>query len=192
MLNQLTKISFILTLILCLSTPYIDGKVTKGKTYDDLAEMLNNANKKIADEQDKQAVHSSVLAKQQKNIQSNNEDDVEDKKKANSQSSNPKTPTSSLATPDNYKPHESIIHSHKNDKKDDGLAQELHKKKLHEDKEGIKLRSVTIPRRTSENERLYFFLSTLILLLTCAIIIGACFGLVYFMYKSVFEREEYF
>jgi hypothetical protein len=34
-------------------------------------------------------------------------------------------------------------------------------------------------------------LSTAILLLTCGIIIGACFGIGYFMYKQVFMREQY-
>ena len=65
----------------------------------------------------------------------------------------------------------------------------LSKKKYNDDKDGVKLRSVTIPRKTGENEQLFFLLSTVILLLTCGIIIGACFGIGYFMYRQVFKRE---
>lgn len=80
----------------------------------------------------------------------------------------------------NHQTMDSLPHSHKNDKLTSELDQQLAKKKTSDNSDGIMLRSVTIPRRTGENDKLYFLLSTLVLLLTCAIIIGACWGIIYF------------
>lgn len=81
--------------------------------------------------------------------------------------------------------------SQKNDQPED-LAAKLAKKKDNESKDSIKLRSITIQRKTGDNEKLYFLLSTFILLVTCLIIIGSIAGLIYFVYASLFKREQYF
>jgi len=66
------------------------------------------------------------------------------------------------------------------------------KKKSTASQDSMKLKTITIPKRSGENEKVYFFLSTFILILTCLIIIGACFGLIYVGYKQIFTKEQYF
>lgn len=42
-----------------------------------------------------------------------------------------------------------------------------------------------------DSERMYYYLSSFILILTFSIIIGSCFGLVFFSYKILFSSEKY-
>eukprot|EP00347_Sterkiella_histriomuscorum_P021690 403333102 len=210
----------LLILLLCISAQIlvpVTGK-QRGKTYDDLQDMLNKANQKMEDEQERQ--HFSDGKEHNDQFVLHNETSTPETSKnqpsQSSQNQQNKIPTltneyntlslpknaptasqnnqksnqaSKISAPDNYRASQQI--PKKNSRIDD-LAAELAKKKNTETQDSVKLRSVTIPRKTSENEKLYFLLSNVILLLTCLIIIGACFVMVYFVYRQLFSREQYF
>jgi hypothetical protein len=160
MFNKLTKYVLLVAFILGMCHQAIEAKA-RGKTYDDLANMLKTANNKISDEQEKQSVNDKAEIKQdaksaaKSGANAKNNDAVPAGSTAITASplaSNPKTPTATLKAPDNFKEVTTPIHSHKKEKKADDLGALLTKKKHNEDTEGIKLRSVTIPRKTGDNE----------------------------------------
>lgn len=80
-----TYLSLAVMLTLALSSA--EAK-QRGKTYDDLAEILKNANMRISDEQEKQALNSQSYSR----YSQNDESEAESKPSA----ANPKAPTSSL------------------------------------------------------------------------------------------------
>ncbi|CDW82440.1 UNKNOWN [Stylonychia lemnae] len=191
----LIKLSIVLGLLI-LS---IEGK-SKGKTYDDLQDMLNKANQKIEDEQERH--HTTENQKVEQTTKSNNQatsnpvitnhyqtisQPQQSNEPASDQSSH--TSTQKLSGPDNYKAKQSLPGKKT---RIDELAEQLARKKTTESSDGIKLRQVSIPRKQNENEKLYFLLSNIILLLTCLIIVGAIFVLIYFIYRQLFSREQYF
>jgi len=71
------------------------------------------------------------------------------------------------------------------------LADQLSKKKIRENNDGIKLRSIRIPRFDDDGDQVYFALSVAVLLLICIIIVGACFGLAYFLFRQISQKEQF-
>lgn len=69
----------------------------------------------------------------------------------------------------------------------------MDKRKKTQNNEQVKLRSVTLTRTNDGQDRVYFFLSIFVLILTCLIIIGGCFGILYLFYRQMMvSKEAYF
>ena len=82
----------------------------------------------------------------------------------------------------------------KNDDKVNEFLNRVEEKKRKNSKDGsVSVKGLSVPKETDQKEKLYFFLSACILLLTCVIIIAAIFGFLYTIYRVVHgKREKYF
>lgn len=57
----------------------------------------------------------------------------------------------------------------------------------------VSLKGVTFPNPKDKSDQFYFLAATAVLVVTALLIIGACFGSIYFFYKLTFgNRERYF
>lgn len=101
MFNKLTKYALLAAFILGMCQQAIDAKA-RGKTYEDLANMLKTANNKISDEQEKQSVNDKSEVKQESKSSVKSGTDAKSKDTTTTPV-NPKTPTSTLKAPDNFK-----------------------------------------------------------------------------------------